>query len=88
MRSFVQQPVRSNWTVMLLLTALNLVGCETTCPKPTVESQQLPSPPSVSTQQPSEPYTVSAKRNSQKRHERLMATQVMSNSSAKPGQSR
>ena len=56
----------------------SLTACAATCPTPEPVSQRLPSPPSVSTPIPSVTYTESAKQNSQKRRQRLQATQVMS----------
>ena len=82
----LEQPnVRRPMLWLLLLPLLSLAGCETTCPKPSVVSPTLPSKPSVSTPLPSVTYTESARLSSQKRRERLLATQVMSSSSPSPG---
>lgn len=85
MRSTVQTNVRRPLLLLLLLPLLSLTGCETPCPKPGAASPVLPSRPSVSTPAPSVTYTESARANSQKRRERLQATQLMSPSSSTPG---
>ena len=70
----------------LTICALSLTACGTNPPKPPADSLQLPPPPSLSTPLPSEPYSKTAAQRMQSWSQKLMATQVMREPSAKPGQ--
>lgn len=70
----------------LTACAVLLTSCATKTPTPPADSLQLPPPPSLSTPLPSEPYSTTAAQRMQSWSQKLMATQVMREPSAKPGQ--
>lgn len=72
--------------VILLLLILNLMGCAHNCPTPPAASLTLPPPPSLSTPLPSTNYSLTAAEAIKNWRAKQMATQLMSEPSAKPGQ--
>lgn len=79
-------PVNRFCALKLTICALFLTGCATKTPTVPADSLQLPPPPSLSTPLPSEPYSKTAAQRMQSWSQKLMATQVMREPSAKPGQ--
>ena len=79
-------PVKLPCAVIVTLLSLSLTGCAASCPTLPAESLTLPPPPSLSTPLPSEPYSKTAAQRMQSWSQKLMATQVMREPSAKPGQ--
>ena len=79
-------PVKTLCAATVTLLALSLTGCATNCPTQPAESLTLPPPPSLSTPLPLVNYSLSAAESERRSRQRLMATRLMSEPSAKPGQ--
>ena len=78
--------VKTLCAAMWLLLALSLTACASKPPRLPDDSLQLPLLPSLSTPLPSESYSTTAARRMESWSQKLMATQVMREPSAKPGQ--
>ena len=81
-------PSRSRPVCRLLLIALavSVTACASNCPMPNNDLLTLPPPPSSSTPEPSEKYSDSAASDTRSWQSELMATQLMRQPAAQPGQ--
>ena len=81
-------PSRSKQLRKLLLIALaaSVTACASNCPMPSSDLLTLPPPPSSSTPEPSTAYSDSAASGTRRWLSELMATQLMQQGAAQPGQ--
>lgn len=78
--------VRPFCAATLTLLAATLTACAHNCPTPPAASLTLPPPPSLSTPLPSTNYSLTAAEAIKNWGAKQMATRLMSEPSAKPGQ--
>ena len=78
-------PEKLFYAATLTVLVLNLTACASNCPTPPALPLTLPPPPSLSTPLPSVNYSLSAAESERSTQKKLMATQLMSAPSLKPG---
>ena len=72
--------------LLLIALAVSVTACSTSCPMPSSDLLTLPPVPASSTPQPSIAYSDSAASDTQSWQSELMATQLMQQPAAQPGQ--
>ena len=79
-------PSKPACRLLLIALAVSVTACASNCPMPSSDLPTLPQAPSLSTPQPSTAYSDSAASDTQNWQREQMATQLMQQPAARPGQ--